>query len=210
MDGTGQTCRVGNGFGHEVIPDVQGIHNMLRELHKSEPCGRRVVFWHIGRVGVLDDDHSPIADVRHSAGDRDDLLRAGVTAIVDEDIDWTYVSQALCPKLRVRLIADDDFEAVGLEPLRCRLEIDPDDSSRRSQIAPPRFQRATVTNANLDEGDPAPSILREEVFVNGKVVCPFDDTTSRGAEVRQKVAVSHLSTDLLGAGRRGLLAPGAR
>jgi len=51
---------------------------------------------------------------------------------------------------------------------------------------------ATVTHTHLDEGERAPAIGREELFINGEEVNPFDDTMSHGAEVHQQVAVSHL------------------
>jgi hypothetical protein len=163
---------------------------MLRELHEPEPSPG-VQFRHIGRVGVLDDDNSPIPDVRHSAGDRDDLLDAGMTAIVNENVDGANIGQVLCPKLRVCLIADDDFESVRLEPFGRRLEIDPDDSCRRSKIAAPRFQRAAITNTNLDEGKRPSAVLREEAVVNRQEMGPLGDTTPYGAEVQQQGVVSH-------------------
>ena len=84
---------------------------------------------------------------------------------------------------RGRPIADDDLKPVCLEPLRGRIEIDPDDAGRRAKIATPSFQRATVTNTNLDEGERASPVWREEGLVNREVMGPLDDTMSCGAEV---------------------------
>jgi len=124
-------------------------------------------------VRVLAEVDAALGDAGEQLLEGGDLLRHGVAAVVDQDVDARHALRDRAQEAAVGLVADEDLDAVFLERLAVRVDVDAVDARLRTEVLAPQLQRAAVVDAELDDGHVGAAKARHVLVVDAEVVGPL-------------------------------------
>ncbi len=98
-----------------------------------------------------------------------------MAAVVDDDVDARKAPPHLGEKLPVRLVADQDADAILLERPAARVDVEADDLRARAEVLAPHLQRAAVEHADFQHHRRSAAEGGEVTVVDLEVVVPLLD-----------------------------------
>src|SRR5882672_3204813 len=111
-----------------------------------------------------------------------DLLRRGVPAVVDEDVDARHGLADLGEEAAVGLVADENGGRRVLELLAPRVDVDADDAGAGAEVLMPHLQRSALEHADFDHDGRLAAEPLEMPVIDLEVVVPLVDEPVRVAE----------------------------
>src|SRR5205809_1748037 len=166
------------------VPAIEPVDQRLAVLEESSLAAiPAAVFRHERSVSVLAQIDPVRLDVRIQLLERGDLLRHGMSAVVDQDVDVRDALAHLGKKTAVGLVADENGGRFILELFASGIDVDADNVCPGAEIVLPHLQRPAMEDADFDHDGRAAAKGLEVTMVDLEVVVPFVDQASAVAEI---------------------------
>src|SRR5437773_849894 len=166
------------------VPAIEPVDQRLAVLEESSLAAiPAAVFRHERSVSVLAQIDPVRLDVRIQLLERGDLLRHGMSAVVDQDVDVRDALANLGKRTAVRLVADENGCRFIIELFASGIDVDADDVRPGAETVLPHLQRPAMEDADFDHDGRAAAKGLEVTMVDLEVVVPFVDQASAVAEI---------------------------